>query len=128
VPAYTIANLKDDVEDQAPKFGHSPDLEARFAGGALECEQLGLSYQRLAPNVRMPFGHRHKEQEEVYVVVEGSGKVKLGDDVAEVRQWDAVRVAPDTVRTFEAGPDGLVLLALGATAVAAGDVEMTDAW
>jgi uncharacterized cupin superfamily protein len=128
VPAFTIANLKDDVEDQAPKFGHSPDLEARFAGGALECEQLGLSYQRLAPNVRMPFGHRHKEQEEVYVVVEGGGKVKLGDDVVDVRQWDAVRVAPDTVRTFEAGPDGLVLLALGATAVAAGDVEMTDAW
>jgi uncharacterized cupin superfamily protein len=128
LPGYTIANLTKDVEDQAPKFGHSPDLEARFAGGALECEQLGVSYQRLAPNTRMPFGHRHKKQEEVYVVVDGSGRAKLGDDVVELRQWDAVRVAPEIVRTFEAGPDGLVLLALGATAVAAGDAEMTDPW
>lgn len=128
MPAYTIANLREDVEDQAPKFGHSPDLEARFASGALECEQLGLSYQRLAPNARMPFGHRHEKQEEVYVVVEGGGRAKLGDDVVDLRQWDAVRVAPETVRTFEAGPDGIVLLALGATAVAAGDAEMTAAW
>ncbi len=94
---YTITNLKE-IEDSAVKFGLSPDLESRFARGPLETEQLGLSYQRLAPNVRGPFGHKHKEQEEIYVVVGGSGRVKLDDDVQEVEQWDAVRVAPETAR------------------------------
>ena len=110
---HTIKNLRE-VEDSAVKFGFSPDMEARFARKDLEFEDHGLSFQRLAPNVKQPFAHRHVDAEEVYVIVEGSGRVKLDDEIAELRQWDAIRVAPQTVRAFAAGPDGITLLAFGA--------------
>jgi quercetin dioxygenase-like cupin family protein len=127
VAGYTITNLKE-IDDAAVKFGLSPDLESRFARGPLETERLGLSYQRLAPNVRGPFGHKHEEQEEIYVVVGGSGRVKLDDDVHEIAQWDAIRVAPETVRSFEAGPDGIELLAFGGGAGGAQDAETLPGW
>jgi uncharacterized cupin superfamily protein len=123
VAGYALLNLKD-VEDLAPKFGHSPNLEARFAREALGCEQSGLSYQRLAPNVQGPFGHRHRDEEEIYVVVGGSGRIKLEDEVLELRSWDAVRVAPETARAFAAGPDGLELLVFGARGLGIADTEM----
>ncbi len=110
---YTVQNLKD-VEDQAPRFGFSPNLEARFATVPLELEKLAVSYQRLAPNFRIPFGHRHKQQEELYVIVGGSARLKLDDDVVELRQWDAVRVPPEIMRSFEGGPEGAEILAFGA--------------
>jgi mannose-6-phosphate isomerase-like protein (cupin superfamily) len=126
VPGYTIRNLKS-VEDSAVTHGLAPDVEARFARRALESERSGLSYQRLAPNVRQAFGHRHREQEETYVVVGGSGRVKLEDDVVEVAPWDAVRVAPQTTRCFEAGPDGMEFLAFGAHP-SADDSEVLPGW
>src|ERR687895_2939032 len=98
---YTLKNLKEDVEDSATQFGLSPALEARFAREPLELEKSGVSYVRLAAGERMPFGHRHKEQEEVYVVVSGGGRVKLDDEVVELRQWDALRIASDTMRNLE---------------------------
>jgi mannose-6-phosphate isomerase-like protein (cupin superfamily) len=128
VADYTIRNLRDDVEDMAPKFGLSPSVEAHFARDLLQARNLGLSYQRLAPNARSPFGHRHKEQEEVYVILEGSGRVKLDDDVREVEPFDAVRVGKDTVRCFEAGPDGLALIAIGAPNTGPGDAELIQNW
>jgi quercetin dioxygenase-like cupin family protein len=128
--SYTIKNLKADVEDSAKQFGLAPDLEARFAVKALECEKVGVSYERLAPGFRMPFGHSHAKQEEIYVVVEGGGRVRLDDDVRDVEQWDAVRVDPDTVRAFEAGPNGAVILAVGApvSKTAGNDAEMIQGW
>lgn len=128
---YTIANLKDDVEDQAPKFGLAPNLEGRFARESLDLEQSGISYQRLAPGFRMPFGHKHAQQEEIYVILSGGGRVKLGDEIVDVTAWDAVRVAPDTWRAFEAGPDGLELIAFGARCGMApdgSDGEMEQGW
>jgi hypothetical protein len=98
-------NLKE-VEDFAPKFGFAPNLEARFATPALELEKSGISYQRLAPNFRVPFGHRHKQQEELYVLVGGSARIKLDDEIIDLKQWDAVRVPPEKMRGFEGGPDG----------------------
>ena len=124
---YTIKNLKD-VDDAALKFGLSPNLEARFARDPLELEQLGLSYQRLAPNFRVPFAHKHGTQEEVYVVVSGGGRVKIDDEVHDVRQWDAVRVAPGTMRNFEAGPDGMELIAIGAPKTPPGDADTVQGW
>ena len=100
---YTIKNLKE-VEDSAPKFGLSPGLEARFARESLELQSSGVSYQRLAPNTRVPFGHRHTQQEELYLIVGGSGRIKLDDDVVELRQWDAARISSETMRCVEAGP------------------------
>jgi mannose-6-phosphate isomerase-like protein (cupin superfamily) len=126
--AYTVKNLKE-VEDAAPKFGLSPDLEARFARGDLEGDTTGLSYQRVAPNFRIPFGHKHEDQEEVYVLVSGSGRMKLDEEVVDLRQWDAVRVSSETMRDFEAGPEGAELLAFGAPASGQpNDAEMTQGW
>lgn len=116
---YTIRNLAE-VENSAPKFGVE-NVEARFASGDLGLQQLGLSFQRLAPGTRHPFGHRHSEQEEVYVVVEGSGRVRLDDEVEDVRRWDAIRVAPGVTRAFEAGSEGIGVLAIGAHALAPDD-------
>jgi mannose-6-phosphate isomerase-like protein (cupin superfamily) len=123
----TIKNLKE-VDDAAPGFGLSPNLEARFAREPLECEQMGVSYERLAPDFRTPFGHKHKTQEEVYVIIAGSGRVKIDDEVHDVRQWDAVRVGPGTMRNFEAGPDGLELIAMGAPKTPPGDAELIQNW
>jgi mannose-6-phosphate isomerase-like protein (cupin superfamily) len=127
MPGYSLTNLRE-VEDSAPKFGLAPALEARFPREALRFERIGLSLQRLAPNARQPFGHRHGEQEEVYVVVGGSGRVNLDGDVRAVREWDAIRVAPGTARAFEAGPDGLEFLAFGTSAGGMTDVESLPGW
>jgi mannose-6-phosphate isomerase-like protein (cupin superfamily) len=110
---YTIVNLKQ-VEDQAPNFGLSPDLEARFARVALDAELIGLTYQRLAPNFQVPWGHKHKTQEEVFVVLSGNLRVKVEDEVKELGPWDAIRVSKDTARGFEAGPEGVEFIAIGA--------------
>jgi uncharacterized cupin superfamily protein len=127
VSAYTIKNLNE-IEDQAPKFGHQEDLEARFASRALDCERAGFSFQRIKPNRRSPFGHRHTEQEEIYVVVGGSAKVKLDDDIHELGTMDAVRVAPETTRAFEAGPDGAEIIVFGSGEGGVRDAEMLPHW
>ena len=112
--AYTVANLKDDVEDQAPGFGMAPDIEAHFARTALACEQSGVSYQKVAPGFRIPFGHTHSKQEEIYVILAGGGKLKLGDDIVDVKALDSVRIASGVWRGVEAGPEGMELIAFGA--------------
>jgi mannose-6-phosphate isomerase-like protein (cupin superfamily) len=123
---YTIANLKE-IDDSAGE--HAPDLEARFARKYLDSEHLGVSYFRYGPGFRSPTGHSHREQEEAYVVINGSGRIKLDDEIVELRQWDVVRVAPKTVRGFEGGPDGLELIAIGADRPEGGDgVRATDWW
>jgi len=124
---YTRRNVKE-VDDSAPAFGMSPDVEARFARKALESRQVALSYQRLQPNVRMPFGHTHAAQEEIYVVLSGSGQAKLDDDIVELGQWDALRVDPETMRAIEAGADGIEFLAVGGPIGDGNDAEMVSDW
>ena len=128
--SYTKVNLKSDVQDSAQQFELAPDLEARFASRDLGLERSGTGYERLAPNFRVPFGHTHKEQEEVYVVVSGSGRLKLDDEIVDFSQWDAFRVAPEVWRCFEAGPEGCEILAFGAPKVdnPAADAEMRPGW
>jgi uncharacterized cupin superfamily protein len=109
---YKVKNLKE-TEDQAVKFGFSPEMEARFPREELESEQTAVSYQRLAPGARQPFAHKHNEDEEIYVVTAGEGQIRLDDEMVAIKQWDAIRVAPETVRGFAAGPDGLEVLAFG---------------
>ena len=91
---FTHRNLKEDLEDFGSNFDGAPDLEFRLATDALELEQSGLSLQRVPPGYRFPYGHTHKTQEEVYVVVRGSGRMKLDDEIVELEEWDAVRVPP----------------------------------
>jgi uncharacterized cupin superfamily protein len=124
---YTVVNLKE-VEDQAPRFDMSPQMEMRMARVALGLENSGVSYQRLAPNFRLPFGHRHKNQEEVYVLVSGSARIKLDDEVVDLKPFDAVRVPKDTMRGFEAGPDGAELIAIGAPNTGPGDADTVQGW
>jgi mannose-6-phosphate isomerase-like protein (cupin superfamily) len=122
---YTLKKLTD-VEDSAPKFGLDEIGEARFASGALDTERTGVSYHRLKPDRRQAFGHKHENAEEVYVVLAGSGRVKLDDEIVELEPLDALRVAPGVVRAFEAGPDGLDVLAFGSRHE--GDGEMIQGW
>ena len=124
---YTHLNLKA-VEDQAPKFDMSPDMEFRSARVPLEMENAGLSYVRVAPNFRVPFGHNHNVQEEVYVVLKGSARLKLDDDVIELKPLDAVRIHKDTMRNVEGGPEGAELIAFGAPSTGPGDGPMTQGW
>ena len=126
MPDYTIKNLME-VEDSAADRG--PQLEARFARKHLNSEHLGVSYFRYGPGFKAPYGHRHREQEEAYVVAGGAGRMRLDDDIVELRRWDVVRVAPGVVRAFEGGADGLELIAIGADRPEGGDGEMVkDFW
>jgi mannose-6-phosphate isomerase-like protein (cupin superfamily) len=123
---YTKTNLRK-VEDQAPNFGMPSELHARFARTPIEGETLGLSLFSLDPNFRIPFGHKHAGQEEVYVVVSGSGRVKVGDEIVELAQWDAIRFDKDTMRAVEAGPEGIEYVAFGAGEDPS-EVEMEQGW
>jgi mannose-6-phosphate isomerase-like protein (cupin superfamily) len=126
MPDYTIKNLME-IDDSAADRG--PEIEARFARKHLDSEHLGVSMFRYGPGYRAPMGHRHREQEEAYVVVSGSGRIKLDDEVIELRQWDVVRVAPTVARAFEGGTEGLQLIAIGADRPEGGDGEMVqDFW
>lgn len=111
---YTRVNLRSGVEDIAGKHGLGEVLEGHFATGDLGLEKSAVSFQALKPGQRLPFGHNHTRQEELYVVIGGGGRIKLDDEIVEVSRLDAIRVAPDVMRSLEAGDDGLELLAFGA--------------
>jgi mannose-6-phosphate isomerase-like protein (cupin superfamily) len=122
---HARTNLRE-VQDQAPAMGMPPEFEARFARSELEGKMLGLSLMTLAPGFRQPFGHQHAGQEEVYVVVRGSGRIKVEDEIIDVGPWDAIRFDTHTMRSVEAGPDGIEYVAFGA-----GEdphVELTADW
>ena len=128
---FTLRNLKEDVKDVGSNFDGAPGLEFHLATRALELEESGLSHQRIPPGYRFPYGHTHRKQEELYVVVGGSGRMKLDDEIVELRTWDAVRVPPGTWRGYEAGPDGLEILVIGAPNLGEdprGDVEGRRDW
>jgi mannose-6-phosphate isomerase-like protein (cupin superfamily) len=125
VTAFTVKRLTD-VEDSAPRFGYEEVQEARFARNDLDAEETGVSLHRVKPGKRQGFAHRHDKAEEVYVVISGSGRMKLDDDIIEVHPLDAIRMAPGVTRILEAGPEGLEVLAVGAHHE--GDVEMLPDW
>jgi mannose-6-phosphate isomerase-like protein (cupin superfamily) len=115
---FTIKNLMD-VEDSTGE--RAPGLEGRFARKHMDSEHLGVSYFRYAPDVRSPVAHSHREQEEAYVVVGGSGRIRLDDEVHPIGRWDVIRVSPEAIRAFEAGPDGLEVIAVGSDRPEGGD-------
>jgi uncharacterized cupin superfamily protein len=123
---YTHKSLPD-VEDMAPQFGMPAEMQARFAGKPMGLERTGLTYFRLGPGLRIPFGHRHEDQEEVYVVIRGSARIKVGDDVLDLNELDAVRVAGDTLRNLEGGPEGAEVIAFGERA-GQEQSEMVPGW
>jgi mannose-6-phosphate isomerase-like protein (cupin superfamily) len=123
---FAVVNLLE-VEDSVGE--RAPGVQGRFGRKHLDSRDLGVSHFRYAPNVRSPAAHSHREQEEAYVVVAGSGRMLLDEEVHDVRLWDVVRVAPAVVRAFEAGPDGLDVIAVGGPKPDGGDGVMADlAW
>jgi quercetin dioxygenase-like cupin family protein len=120
---YTKINFSE-VQDSAA--GRSGAIEARFGRKHMNSEHLGVTQFRFGAGARPPFGHRHREQEEAYVVTSGSGRVKLDDEIVDLKQGDLLRVAPHVVRAFEAGPDGLELIAVGNDRPEGGDGEMVE--
>jgi quercetin dioxygenase-like cupin family protein len=122
---FTITNL---MELENAAAARSSNVDARFARSHIDSEHLGVSYFHYAPGFRSETGHSHREQEEAYVVIGGSGRVKLDDEVRELQRWDVVRVAPQVVRAFEAGPDGLELVAVGSDRPEGGDGVMVSDW
>ncbi len=129
--AFTLRNVKQDLDDIGARFDGAPDLEFRAATKALGLERSALSYQSVPPGCRFPYGHTHETQEEVYVVVRGSGRMKVDDDILELEEWDAVRVPPGSWRGYEAGSHGLEILVIGAPNLGddpRGDVEGRRDW
>jgi len=121
---YATVNLLE-VEDSMD--GRMPGIEGRFGRKHLDSRDLGVSLFRYGANLRNPMAHSHREQEEAYVVVAGSGRALLDDAVVELRQWDVVRVAPEVVRAFEAGPAGLDIVAVGGPKPPEGDGVLAEA-
>jgi mannose-6-phosphate isomerase-like protein (cupin superfamily) len=122
--SYTLINLRSDVEDMAPRFQMGEGIEAHFARKALGLEKSGISYFKLGPDYKLPFGHTHSEQEEIYLVVSGKARLKLDDEEVELGALDAVRIPPDVMRGMAAGPEGAELIAFGAPNNENGDLEM----
>lgn len=122
---YTIKNLLEVDETASARV---PEIEGRFARSAMGSEHLGVTHFRYAPNFRQRTGHRHREQEEAYFVLSGSGRVRLDDEIRDVNRWDIVRVSPSVYRAFEAGPDGLEILAIGSDRPEGGDGEAIQDW
>ena len=124
--SHTKTNLRE-VDDSAPRFGLSETQEARFARRDLAAEQTGVTYLIIKPGRREAFAHRHREAEEVYVVLAGSGRVKLDDELVDLAELDSLRVGSGTARQLEAGPDGLEILIFSSHVE--GDVEqVSDFW
>jgi len=124
---YTIVNLGD-VENVAPRFEMPEGMDVRFPRRTLGCTVGGVGVERLGPNIRIPFGHTHKTQEEIYVIAEGSGRVKLDDEIRDLRTWDILRVAAGTMRNFESGPDGMTVIAFGAPISEQNDGSIEPGW
>jgi len=120
---FTIVNMLE-LDDSVG--GRVEGLEGRFARAHLDSRDIGVSHFRYAPNLRSTMGHRHREQEEAYIVVAGSGQVMLDDDIHELRQWDVVRVSPPVARAFAAGPDGMDIIAIGGPKPEGRDGEMLE--
>jgi mannose-6-phosphate isomerase-like protein (cupin superfamily) len=125
---HTVQNLKE-VENQGVKFGlDENDLEFRSAKVPLECEHCGVSYLKIGRGWRVPWGHTHKTQEEVYILVNGSARMKVDDEIVEMKPFTAVRVSKEAMRGYEAGPEGAELLVIGAPRTGSGDAEVEQGW
>jgi len=125
---YTKVNLATDVDDMAQRFGMPPGIEAHFGRDALNSEKSGTTYFKLGPDYQPPFGHRHAEQEEIYVVISGSAVINVEGEEIDLQRLDTIRLAPDTTRAVKGGPEGCEMIAFGAPRPAEQDAEMLPGW
>jgi mannose-6-phosphate isomerase-like protein (cupin superfamily) len=125
--SHTIKNLRDS-EDMAPKFGFEAVQEARFSSRDLGAESTGLALMRVKPGQRQAFAHRHDQAEEIYVILSGTGRIKLDDEIFDVGPLDAIRIAPGVARSLAAGDEGLEYLAFGPHHEGDGEILEGDFW
>jgi mannose-6-phosphate isomerase-like protein (cupin superfamily) len=125
--SYTVKNLRE-THDSAPKFGLDEIQEAHFPGSELGAESIGLAFHVIRPGRRQGFAHRHEQAEEIYVVLSGKGRVKLDGETVELGPLDAVRVAPTVARAFEAGQEGMELIAFGPRHAGDGEIIREGFW
>jgi mannose-6-phosphate isomerase-like protein (cupin superfamily) len=123
---YTIKNLAQ-TKDSAPEFGLAEIGEAHFPRDELDAEATGLAYYVIKPGKRQAFGHRHENAEEIYLVLDGAGRIRLDDAIEGIGPFDAIRVAPSVTRALEAGPDGMTIVVLGARHASDGEM-LNDFW
>ena len=121
---YTLLNLRSDIDDMAPKYGMGDGIEAHFGREPLGLQNSGMSYFKLGPDYKLPFGHSHSEQEEIYLVVSGTARLKLDDEEIELGPLDAVRIPVSVTRGMAAGPDGAEIVVFGAPDTDNKDIEM----
>jgi mannose-6-phosphate isomerase-like protein (cupin superfamily) len=122
---HTIVNLK---QIEAAEGARALGIDAHFARSHMGSEHLGVTYFKYPPDLRTGSGHHHREQEEAYLVIAGSGQIKLDDEVFDLAEWDLVRVAPDVVRGLRSGPDGLEVIAIASDRPEGGDGELVKDW
>jgi mannose-6-phosphate isomerase-like protein (cupin superfamily) len=128
VAGHTVKNLKE-IENQGVKFGlDENDIQLRMAKDPLETENCGISYVRLGSGWRTPFGHTHKTQEEIYILVNGSARMKIEDEIVDLKPFTAVRVSPATMRSYEGGPEGAELIVIGTPKTGPGDADTVPGW
>jgi mannose-6-phosphate isomerase-like protein (cupin superfamily) len=128
VAGHTVKNLKE-IENQGVKFGlDENDIQLRMAKDPLETENCGISYVRLGSGWRTPFGHTHKTQEEIYILVNGSARMKIEDEIVDLKPFTAVRVSPATMRSYEGGPEGAELIVIGTPKTGPGDADTVQGW
>ena len=125
---YTLLNLRSDVEDMAPQYQMGDGIEAHFGRKPLGLAKSGLSYYKLGPDFKLGFGHSHSEQEEIYLVMSGTARLKLDDEEVELKELDAVRIPEGVMRGMAAGPRGAELIAFGAPNTDNKDIEMVQDW
>src|SRR5215217_2952151 len=114
--------------DRPPEVADGEPLggEARYIREHLDAVQTGLTHYRLRSGRRQEWAHRHGVAEEIYVALSGSGRIKVDEELFELRSLDAIRVAPASARELEAGPNGLEVLAFGSHSP--GDGELVADW
>jgi mannose-6-phosphate isomerase-like protein (cupin superfamily) len=124
---YSIKNLRE-VKDVAAEAGLSDSLEARFAHEDVDVDHTGFSFQVIKAGQRQPFAHKHGEAEEIYVIISGSGKLKLDDEVVDIGPLDAIRIGPSIVRAFQAGDDDIQMLVFGPRMPGDAEVVQDFSW
>ena len=82
----------------------------------LDLQAVAIGLIKLPPNEGYTFTHRHRKQEEVYLVIEGSGYILVDDELLDLCKGDAVRVAPEARRALKAEKEGLLVFCAGGVA------------
>lgn len=95
-------------------FAHLPRLTSPRR--QLELQGVAIGLIKLPPNEGYTFTHRHRKQEEVYIVIEGSGTILIDDELLPLDRGDAVRVSPEARRALKAADQGLLVICAGGVA------------